>query len=104
MSQGGLAARREESRRDRHRPVADPAGAPEACGACHGVDGLHQIPEAPNLAGEANIYIDTQLKAFRSGKRRHEIMSEVAAEMTDAEIRSAADWYASLGITITQVD
>lgn len=84
--------------------TADPAAAPEACVACHGVDGLHQIPEAPNLAGEANIYIDTQLKAFRSGKRQHEIMSDIAAGMTDAEIRAAADWYAAVGITITQVD
>jgi cytochrome c553 len=30
------------------------------------------MEDAPNLAGETNIYIDTQLKAFRSGKRVHE--------------------------------
>ena len=83
---------------------ADPAGAPEACIGCHGEDGLHLLDEAPNLAGEANIYIDTQLKAFRSGKRTHEIMSGIAAEMTDAEIRSAADWYAAVGIDITLVE
>ena len=86
------------------RLTADPSEAPEACVACHGVDGIHQIPDAPNLAGEANIYIDTQLKAFRSGKRQHEIMSDIAADMTDAEIRAVADWYAAVGITITQVD
>jgi cytochrome c553 len=84
--------------------AADAAAAPEACVACHGADGLHQLPEAPNLAGEANIYIDTQLKAFRSGKRQHDIMSGIAAEMTDAEIRAVADWYAAIKLTITQVD
>lgn len=71
---------------------------------CHGADGLHQVPDAPNLAGEANLYIDSQLKAFRSGRRKHEIMSEIAAEMTDEEIRAAANWYADVEITITEVE
>ncbi|MDH3262419.1 MAG: cytochrome c4 [Paracoccaceae bacterium] len=84
--------------------TADPAGAPEQCVACHGDDGLHAIPEAPNLAGETNIYIDTQLKSFRLGKREDEIMSPIAAGLTDEEIRAAADWYAAVNLTIEQVD
>lgn len=72
--------------------------------ACHGVDGLAQIPDAPNLAGETNIYIDTQLKAFRNGKRSHEVMSPIAQELTDADIRAVADWYAEVGVKIEQVD
>ncbi|MBP0483406.1 c-type cytochrome [Sagittula salina] len=74
--------------------------APEACAACHGADGIALLAEAPNLAGEVNIYIDTQLKAFRNGKRTHEIMSEIAAEMTDEEIRAVADWY---GRTVLEI-
>lgn len=84
--------------------TADPDSAPEACTACHGADGLHLFEDAPNLAGEANIYIDTQLKAFRTGKRTHDIMSPIAAELSDAEIREIANWYADVGLTITQVD
>ncbi len=84
--------------------TADPAQAPEACIACHGADGIALIPEAPNLAGETNIYIDTQLKAFRTGTRVHETMSAIAAELTDAEIRAAADWYAAVGIEIGLVE
>ncbi len=79
---------------------ADPAEAPAACVGCHGADGLHLRPDAPNLAGETNIYIDTQLKAFRSGKRVSEVMTPIAADLTDAEIRAAADWYAAVEITI----
>jgi cytochrome c553 len=45
------------------------------------VGALGVLLDAPNLAGEVNIYIDTQLKAFRIGKREHEIMSEVAAHL-----------------------
>lgn len=83
---------------------ADPAAAPAACVACHGADGLHLIEDAPNLAGETNIYIDTQLKAFRSGKRVHEVMTPIAADLTDAEIRTAADWYAAVRIDIEIVE
>ena len=84
--------------------TADPSGAPEACTACHGDDGIALIEDAPNLAGETNIYIDTQLKAFRLGKRTHEVMSAVAEDMTDAEIRAVADWYADVKLEITVPD
>ncbi|MBN8189618.1 cytochrome c4 [Salipiger thiooxidans] len=77
------------------------ADAPDACVSCHGADGIALLPEAPNLAGEVNIYIDTQLKAFRTGKRKHDIMSSIAAEMTDEEIRAVADWYAAVELEIT---
>jgi cytochrome c553 len=74
--------------------------APVACVSCHGVDGISAALDAPNLAGEVNIYIDTQLKAFRVGKRRHAIMTEIAADMSDEEIRAVADWYAAVKIEI----
>ncbi|MGB3316102.1 MAG: c-type cytochrome [Albidovulum sp.] len=80
--------------------TADPAGAPDACVACHGIDGIAVAGDVPNLAGETNIYIDTQLKAFRLGKRVHEVMTPIAAELTDAEIRAAADWYAAIGYSV----
>jgi cytochrome c553 len=80
--------------------TADPSGAPELCSGCHGVDGIAVIPEAPNLAGENNIYIETQVKAFRSGKRVGNTMSGVAADLTDEEIRAAADWYGTVRLTL----
>ncbi len=83
---------------------ADPGDAPEDCVACHGADGIALIPMAPNLAGETNIYIDTQLKAFRNGKRVNEIMTPIAAGMTDTEIRAAADWYAEVGLEVELVE
>ncbi|WP_417670796.1 c-type cytochrome [Roseibium sp.] len=89
-----------------HTVVADlPPGkaaenAPEDCVACHGADGLSQLEDAPNLAGETVMYIDTQLKAFRTGKRSHEIMSEIAADLTNDDIRSLAEWYAGVKLKI----
>ena len=79
---------------------ADPSGAPELCVACHGADGISVIEEAPNLAGESNIYIETQLKAFRRGERMSEIMTPIAEGLSDAEFRAVADWYADAELTI----
>jgi cytochrome c553 len=58
------------------------------------------MEDVPNLAGESAIYIDTQLKAFRLGKRKHEVMSAVAADLTDEDIRAFADWYAAVKLEI----
>ncbi|WP_188129878.1 c-type cytochrome [Roseovarius litoreus] len=82
----------------------DPSAAPEQCVACHGADGLHVAEDVPNLAGEANIYIDTQLKAFRTGKRQHDIMTPMAQSLSDSEIREIADWYADIGLEIELVE
>lgn len=82
----------------------DSAAAPELCSGCHGADGIATYPEAPNLAGESGIYIATQLKAFRSGKRQNDVMSGIAAELSDDEIRSLSDWYGATAVTITPAD
>lgn len=82
----------------------DPSAAPQACVACHGANGLSQAEDAPNLAGETNIYIDTQLKAFKRGKRQHDIMSDIAASLEDDEIRAIADYYAAIGLKIEMAE
>ena len=76
------------------------ADAPAACVSCHGANGISVLLDAPNLAGEVNIYIDTQLKAYRIGKRNHDIMSEIASELTDEEIRELANWFANVKLEI----
>ncbi|MEO3430680.1 cytochrome c [Pelagibius sp. CAU 1746] len=84
--------------------AADPAaGRKKArqCQTCHGIDGVARIPIAPHIAGESQIYLENQLKAFRSGKREHEIMSVVAKGLSDEDISDLAAWYASIKFTVT---
>ncbi len=83
---------------------ADPAAGRKLagqCKTCHGLNGIARIPIAPNLAGESQIYIQNQLKAFRSGKRQHEMMTVVARDLTDKQIADVAAWYESIKITAT---
>ncbi len=72
----------------------------QKCQTCHGVDGIAKIPIAPHLAGENDIYIQTQLKAFRTGKREHEMMTVVAKDLSDEDIANAAAWFASIKINV----
>lgn len=83
---------------------ADPSKAPEQCIVCHGANGIHVNEDAPNLAGESTIYIDTQLKAFRSGKRTNTVMTPIAKELSDDQIRAFADWYANVKIDIKMAE
>ena len=84
-------------------PVAEltaaPEDAPELCSGCHAADGISVLPEAPHLAGEANVYILEQLKAFASGKRENEVMTPIAQDLSPEEMRAAADWYAAVGFS-----
>jgi cytochrome c553 len=71
------------------------------CAACHGNDGIAVLPEAPNLAGQNAAYSAAQLRQYRSGERRHELMTVVSQELTDAQIADLAAWYATIEVTAT---
>jgi len=70
------------------------------CVVCHGEFGISMLPNAPNLAGQPEIYLAEQLKAYRSGKRSNEIMSVIAKPLTDAEITDLSAWFASIAIEV----
>ncbi len=68
----------------------------ETCGACHGPDGNSQMPVIPSLAGQPQIFTETQLIFFREGLRKSEQMSPLAKNLTDEEIEALAAHYAAL--------
>lgn len=82
----------------------DPDDAPADCAGCHGVDGMATIEDAPHLAGESEIYILTQLKAFKFDKRTHEIMTPIAKELSDDDAKAAARWYAAVTYEVAAPD
>jgi cytochrome c553 len=70
----------------------------KTCVVCHGEFGVSKLPNTPNLAGQPEMYLAEQLKAYRSGKRSNEIMSLIAKPLTDAEITDLSVWFASIAI------
>jgi cytochrome c553 len=73
--------------------------AAQVCNVCHGANGMSTQPNAPHVAGQPAIYTAEQLKAYRSGKRQHEVMVVIAKSLTDADIDNLAAWYESIKIT-----
>ncbi|MCB1886904.1 MAG: cytochrome c4 [Rhodocyclaceae bacterium] len=74
-----------------------------ACAACHGPAGAGLPAQYPALSGQFAEYIETQLKAFRSGDRANDpsrMMRDIAIKMTDAEIQAVSDYAAGLRSSI----
>lgn len=73
----------------------------QQCAPCHGIDGLSKLPLAPNIAGSPAMYLEKQLKAFRSGERKDETMNLVAKPLSDDDIADLAAWYSGLTVDVT---
>jgi len=67
----------------------------ESCSFCHGERGEASNPLYPRLAHQNRDYIIKQLKNFRDGKRKSDIMNEQAAGITDAEIAALAAYFSA---------
>lgn len=68
-----------------------------ACSACHGPAGGGIPSQYPRLSGQHAEYTEAQLKAFRDGVRRNnEAMQQIAARLSDAEIKALSDYIAGL--------
>ncbi|HSH28565.1 MAG TPA: c-type cytochrome [Thiohalobacter sp.] len=78
----------------------DKASGVSACMACHGPAGKgNPAANFPALAGQHATYTEIQLEAFRSGARANDygsMMRNVAARMTDAEIKAVASYIQGL--------
>lgn len=70
----------------------------QACVVCHGPLGLSSTPDAPHLAGQPALYLSSQLLAYRSGARKHEVMTWIAKPLTDDDITKLAAWYSSIRV------
>ena len=72
-----------------------------ACAMCHGPQGIAVAPDTPNLAGQPASYLSEQLKAYRGGTRKHEIMTLMAKPLSDADIDNLAAWFSSIKVEVS---
>ena len=70
---------------------------------CHGQLGISTAPDAPNLAAQPAIYLAAQLRAYRNGERKHEVMSVMSKALSDTDIDNLAAWFTSLQIEVKPV-
>lgn len=74
-----------------------------ACQACHGLDGIAKLPEAPHLAAQPASFLERELRAYRAGTRRNEVMSIAAKGLSDQDIRDLAAYYSAIQIEVKAV-
>ena len=103
---------------DEHPPMPEVVahGRPplvRACAQCHMPHGMGH-PESSSMAGLPADYVVQQMRDYKSGARtsldgrRHNSMREIASEITDEEILSAAEYFAQLEpvkwVTVVEAD
>lgn len=70
----------------------------QVCVACHGMDGNGTEPtnpEFPKIAGKQPEYLLKQLKDFKAGKRKSDIMTGLVAGLSPDDMTNLAAYFAS---------
>ncbi len=78
--------------------AAAPKAVTQLCATCHGPDGNGTTPpnpDFPKLAGSQPEYLSKQLKDFKSGKRKNEIMNAMVAALTPEDIQAISNYYST---------
>lgn len=65
----------------------------QACFACHGENGASTSSEYPILAGQEEYYIYLQLKDFKSGLRKNDVMRPFVANLEKDEMKLIARYF-----------
>ncbi len=66
------------------------------CAACHGANGISEIPGTPSLAGQPVNFTEYQLIFFRYDQRKSEAMAPYAQPLTDDEIKKFGEYFTAL--------
>ncbi len=94
-------------------PAAFAKGSPEAgatkavaCTACHGPNGNSANPLWPSLAGQNALYIQTQLKEFKTNARVNSngVMTGLAAPLSDQDMEDIAAYFSQQTPTGLEAD
>ncbi len=76
-------------------PAAGKAKA-MSCAGCHGANGISNNGMWPNLAGQKEAYLASQLQMFKDGRRNNAMMSAMSKGLSDADIANLAAYYSGL--------
>ncbi len=81
-------------------PVASPALADsvednaQVCAGCHGENGIPQEKTTPIIWGQNEGYLYIELRDFKSGARKNDLMSGVVASLEKADLKALAAHFA----------
>ena len=73
--------------------VEDLVGA--VCQSCHMIDGNSVVTLFPKLAGQQAHYLESQLEAWRDGRRPIEVMEPIRDQVRPRDFEALAEYFAS---------
>ena len=65
----------------------------QACFACHGDRGAAPLPQNPILAGQEFYYLYVQLKDFKSGLRKSDVMGPIVQALQPDDLKLLAQYF-----------
>lgn len=71
----------------------------QACGNCHGPQGIGEPPTYPYLAGQHQSYLTAALKEWQDGSRNNDPsqqMPRIAKSLSESDVAAVAAYYAAL--------
>ncbi|HEV3241999.1 MAG TPA: cytochrome c4 [Methyloceanibacter sp.] len=66
------------------------------CTACHGETGVPQLKTTPVIRGQNAGYLFFQLRDFKSGARKNDLMSPIAASLQQEDLLPLAEYFSKL--------
>src|SRR5688500_6743490 len=75
-------------------PPAEIADTVMLCASCHGADGMPTIEKVPIIWGQHMFTILTQLKDYRAERRSHPLMTPIAKDLSDEQMKALATYFA----------
>jgi cytochrome c553 len=77
--------------------AADPIeGKAKVCTTCHGEKGIPQLKTTPVIWGQNAGYLFYQLRDFKSGTRKNDLMSPIAASLQREDLLPLAEYFSKL--------
>jgi cytochrome c553 len=67
----------------------------QTCSGCHGVNGTPINASTPNIWGQRSDYLYKQLHDFKSGDRANPVMAAIVKDMSFADLRKLASYFAA---------
>jgi len=74
------------------------------CGACHGQNGVAMVPGAPNLAGQNERYLKSQLEMIKSGARTVALMAGQLDKLSSSDLDNLAAYFAKMPASVGQAE
>lgn len=70
--------------------------AQRSCATCHRDDGSSAAPGIPQLSQQNAAYLVQTIRQYADGARRHAVLKDMAPQLSDADVRNVAAYYASM--------